>query len=995
MALADESVRVTNGVLTATLPASAPWTTIGANNQAMRWELRVHGWGTGQFQTSPIITLPGGISLAPYGSSSLQAGTSTAEDALFNNGPSVINCCSGHGDILIRVQRDVANNRYTLEVEDTAANFYASSTVAIVATTLSWEGSQFRIIPGIDVAWVEWYSSVVPLGTGIPVTPTASGDLGSWNFEGDTNDRSGQGNNLNGGTVQYVISPIYLPLCNVGSQQTFRGGHPGTLDGSGSRALDGGTTLQYFWTQLSGPSTLEWSDRSLSSPVISGTVFGTYVLQLTVTDGSGQSSSCTVKDGAVASDDNGVVITNQTAVDTLLGPLIRWGANPWPYYDDRHKAMADYIISELDTYWFAYWDQFETGTVDVSTGSNIVTGHGTAFQSRFCGGRTTGNSYIIVAYPTGRGTETGRRYEQVVSCASDTQLTIAENWSVVPSGNGLNYAWNNYATYAWDSQNWPANFYDNVAALYSLYYRSGIDDYLNAARKLADRYWTSPSMDRGVSYNLGQFHGNLIIYDATLGLVLRALDSPAADMWGSVGGLVGLHNIWDCTHYELGTYFPSEGLPGLNPGGRESGYFLSQLAKCAMFDTSSTYQVQCKADIVASISKLWAGKQQPSGDIPTLIVGTAGHSPAGGYNASWYAPTTSATVTYGSSTVVGNGNPWTSAMFSDCTPTLVGCPIVFSNSITSYPAISGDLESRVYYATFVDANHLILHDSNGNVEAYQNSGCPAPNGCTKGWMSGDSSGVEMVGYGSQPYATGGLLPWGFNLAAQAVATYDPAASDTLHGYAANLANWVKNDAYISAENGMAYWIGSSRCIAPLTGLTPGCTTDTTSARQLALEPIRGLTSVYQNHPDSSTKSFIDLLYSGEWNRSDPNHLSGYDDGGYYMSGTPPANQSSKAFGQAFGVSSLSNWPAIRLGGVAQPNNIGVSISFNLASVPNSTATAVTITAPDGVTNATLCTVSPCSATIDARQGAHLIEIDYVSGGGAVLARGDVMPLYVQ
>jgi len=46
----------------------------------------------------------------------------------------------------------------------------------------------------------------------------------------------------------------------------------------------------------------------------------------------------------------------------------------------------------------------------------------------------------------------------------------------------------------------PVNYYDNVAAFYALYYRSGIIDYLNAARKLADRFWECPEIDRGESY---------------------------------------------------------------------------------------------------------------------------------------------------------------------------------------------------------------------------------------------------------------------------------------------------------------------------------------------------------------------------------------------------------------------------------------------------------------------------------------------------------------
>ena len=48
-------------------------------------------------------------------------------------------------------------------------------------------------------------------------------------------------------------------------------------------------------------------------------MFGSYVFQLTVTDSSNQSSTCTVKDGAVATDDNDIVVSNNSAVDHVAG----------------------------------------------------------------------------------------------------------------------------------------------------------------------------------------------------------------------------------------------------------------------------------------------------------------------------------------------------------------------------------------------------------------------------------------------------------------------------------------------------------------------------------------------------------------------------------------------------------------------------------------------------------------------------------------------------
>ena len=85
-----------------------------------------------------------------------------------------------------------------------------------------------------------------------------------------------------------------------------------------------------------------------------GLVFGSHVFHLTVTDSEGRSSSCTVSHGAVATDSNDIVITGDDRVDLLLGPLARFGANPWPWMDDRNRAAADIQIANLDTYYNAW-----------------------------------------------------------------------------------------------------------------------------------------------------------------------------------------------------------------------------------------------------------------------------------------------------------------------------------------------------------------------------------------------------------------------------------------------------------------------------------------------------------------------------------------------------------------------------------------------------------------------------------------------------------------
>ncbi|MDX1908897.1 MAG: glycosyl hydrolase [Bacteroidia bacterium] len=58
-----------------------------------------------------------------------------------------------------------------------------------------------------------------------------------------------------------------------------------TLDGTAS-ADPGNGPLTYAWTQVYGPSVLQWTDASQAQPVISGMAAGVYVLRLQVSNGS-------------------------------------------------------------------------------------------------------------------------------------------------------------------------------------------------------------------------------------------------------------------------------------------------------------------------------------------------------------------------------------------------------------------------------------------------------------------------------------------------------------------------------------------------------------------------------------------------------------------------------------------------------------------------------------------------------------------------------------
>ena len=61
-----------------------------------------------------------------------------------------------------------------------------------------------------------------------------------------------------------------------------------TLNGSGSDA--DGTISSYFWTQVSGPNTAIFTNKTVAVPTVSGLAAGVYVFSLIVTDNNGASS---------------------------------------------------------------------------------------------------------------------------------------------------------------------------------------------------------------------------------------------------------------------------------------------------------------------------------------------------------------------------------------------------------------------------------------------------------------------------------------------------------------------------------------------------------------------------------------------------------------------------------------------------------------------------------------------------------------------------------
>jgi len=874
-------------------------------------------------------------------------------------------------DVLVRMQRDVANTQYTLEVCNAGGGGCLSGTAPIISYgPSSWGNRSMALSAGGKIAFLRWFSGVVPVGSPIGASGVA-GDLGDWEFDGNLLDSSGHGLNFSGNSVSYSATPSYPPACNAGTQQTFRAGYPANLDGTGSYPLDGGASLSYVWQLVSGPPGLSWVTRNAARPQIKGLVFGSYVFQLTVTDGSNQSSTCTVKDGAVATDDNNIVITNNPPVDTLLGPMVRYGANPWPWYDSRHAQAAANQIAAMNTYYPAWWDVAGPGTVTATNNSTTFVGSGTTFTTTFCQGPANpavaqaGYPVIAVWHPLGAGT--GRRMFGVVSCTDDTHLTVDNAWNndgKTPAASGLAYAADNhYATiWGWGQTLATANYYDNVAAYYALYYRSGIDDYLTAARELADRFWESPPVDQGVHPSPYAYTGRAV---SVMGLVLRALDGRP-DMWAAPAGAAygGLHTIWDDYLWYLNVADPLWG-PGLWDT-RECAYHLAMASYCALFDTDPTYQSKCQTAIVNSFPAVWTPFKFPDGSWPQLYPSIA----------SWTTtPATSVTLANGSATVTGVGTSWTSGSFP------AGTLIWFTNSPSPAPPNNAAGDPVSYTVTSVNSAHQLTLSS--------------PYRGTTGSHGWEISAYNALGWNSEPFMIG-ILSAAFDLAAKAVANVNPATASLAHSYNVASANWIKNYSYWPATKGLYYFVNGVNCQPPIADANTLCTggNNAGQARTLSGEALRGLDAAYAYSQDPSLGAFNDTLYNAMWARPttcpagstlcvpDGYYIDPMDDGQYMISGSPPPD---KWFGYFFGFSAQSSWPGFRVGGLQPMVGEQLYVGANLSGVPGATAIRVVTTNPSGVTYTTNCNALPCAVTVDRRQGDHLVSIQYLSATGAVLA----------
>jgi hypothetical protein len=263
--------------------------------------------------------------------------------------------------------------------------------------------------------------------------------------------------------------------------------------------------------------------------------------------------------------------------------------------------------------------------------------------------------------------------------------------------------------------------------------------------------------------------------------------------------------------------------------------------------------------------------------------------------------------------------------------------------------------------------------------------------------------ANVAGYAVQPYMLG-IRERGWKWASQAAtAAGDPTTAANLLNLRSLAAQWQYSTARDPLTDGFYYAI-MPICLPISTASMDICRGDVypsdygkVAAREFGGENQETLAAYYDY---SASTTWGDRMYGSLWG------YAPYTTGGVYT----PADQLTEALpaygavnntilgvgkwtGFFFGMGMAHQWPAARLGGIAPEVARAMQIGF---SFPAGAALAkFTSTAPNGKVTTTTCNASPCEVTMDARQGEHVLQMEYLTAGSVRVSLGDPMVVTVE
>jgi hypothetical protein len=338
-----------------------------------------------------------------------------------------------------------------------------------------------------SMAYFRWFDTTVPEGT--PPTFTPEKAILAYEFEENGDEEIGVGKKLKITDGQYIKTPLYGPVVSmVTKDTTINSGETIELEATALSPI-----AAWEWTQVRGPSQMTIENGSTAKASVSGaTEPGTYEFKVTATDAAGQSISRMVRLGVVLADESGLVKVADENMAFVLGPMVRTGSSPWPFYDKIRNEMGikwgetydvppgerdvrtghltltpgSRTVRGTDTHFledFTAAPAFTTGTVTVNTGgtevrgtgthffqtflkeiqpgngvarlgrnSNIVEGQGTKFSEQFAAG-----GYILLTVPAAGFNQPEERAFRISKVIDDRSLELDRVWTSadMPIGN--------------------------------------------------------------------------------------------------------------------------------------------------------------------------------------------------------------------------------------------------------------------------------------------------------------------------------------------------------------------------------------------------------------------------------------------------------------------------------------------------------------------------------------------------------------------------------
>jgi len=322
---------------------------IVAANQSWRIEFQLHNWTLPPSSAAILYQLSGTGATARLMPQGLQGSLDIeTSDPVAQQQPCIVNL-PGSANVLVRVQKDAATMHFSCEVWNYDGSGYTSTIENMTALQpRTSSGGTVGFGASTAMGFLRVSTTLVALG-GRPPTTADGGNWTELKFDGDLKDSSGNGHSGSGSGFSFITTPNQVAFANPKTSgaptwanwTSLRAGFPAQLDGTASYSLaDASSTVSYNWQELNGPSNLTWSNQNTATPTINGLIFGTYDFTLQVMDVAGNSSTAKLEVGAVATDNNGVVVNADPNVDKLFGPMIAYGKNPWGYMDQRAMSAT-------------------------------------------------------------------------------------------------------------------------------------------------------------------------------------------------------------------------------------------------------------------------------------------------------------------------------------------------------------------------------------------------------------------------------------------------------------------------------------------------------------------------------------------------------------------------------------------------------------------------------------------------------------------------------